>query len=511
MTSGSTGELSTQLALLKEQNSKAFEAVSAIEAAGGARVDTEAPIAPDSPSIAETHAKIHALIGLVEGVVGASPDKVSLVPATHISGLPKELQRISEAFTSLLAHLDTVTKQHGGFGKIDASGFVIQSQNNQVPTNLADVYRNIGTHTDAALDRAHRILAIVSPDSYDAFAGAVADLATTLARLSDAQQAADENVKQIQAAAKAAADDAKKAAGSAGGAAASKQAADEALTQIKQHAEHTAKLLKDIEGACSQAQNLKTQVDAYQQNFTAFEAKLAERSKQFEAGKKALDDLIASRTAALDKLVKSLTEKDITANTIITNAKNALEWGTAEGLSSSFATSAMELDKPLRSTMRWFVASIVLLACWVFIVFILAPYLDPAFSMLNVPTGSDGLSVGAYLLGAVAVRMAVIAPAFILVLFFSRRYQVLFAARELYTFKKTVAASLPGFKHTAAAQDADAHVKAMTAAAFERLLFNPREQATSDLGGSPRGGLLSRWLAGLIKQAFEDSKRADTK
>lgn len=507
MTSVPTGELSAQLALLKDQNSKAFDAVIAIEAAGGARIDTEAAMGPDSPSIAETHAKIYALIGMVDSILEATGRRLLLVPATHLSGLPKEIQRIADTFTNLLSQLDGVVKSHGGFGAIDTTGFTIQSQDAQAATNLTDVYQNVRSHTDAALDRAHRILSIISPENYDAFAGAVGGIEEALGALAKARQEAAEHLKYAKAAAAAATEEARRALQNADLAHGSRQSAEDSLGKINTSLEQAAKLQKDIEAVASQALVLKSQIDNYQKIFADFEAKLAERNKLFEEGKLALDNLLVTRTAALDALVTSLQGHNDTATTIIANAKTALGWGTAEGLSSSFATSAAELDDPLSSTMFWFVVSLLVLAGWVFSVFILAPQLDPALSMLHVPAGLDGLSAGAYMLGAVAVRLAAIAPAFILVLFFGRRYRILYAARELYIFKKTVAASLPGFAETAAPKDADPHVKAMTAAAYERLLFNPREQATNDLGDAPRGGILSRWLTRLIKEALDDSKK----
>jgi hypothetical protein len=511
MASGLTGELVSQLALLKEQNAKTFEAVTGIEAAGGAKLDLEVPMGPDSPSIAGAHAKIHALIGLVEGITSATDKALGLVPANHLSGLPKEVGRVAETLTNLLNHIRDIIKDHGGFGAIDSSGFTIQSQNGQIATNLVDTYQNIRTATDAALDRAHRVLSITSPESYDAFAGAVAGVEETLGALTKARQEAADHLKKIKAAANASVEDARRAAENAASTAVSKQATDETVAKINADLGQANKLLRDIEAVATQAQTLKGQVEAYQKTFTDFDAQLAERNKQFAEGKQALDTLIKTRSDELAALVKSLQTHNATADTIIANAKDALQWGTAQGLSSSFATSAKELDEPLKSTMSRFVWSIVALAVWIAIIFFVIPIFYPAFTVFSVPNGLTGASAGAYILGAVAVRIAVIAPVLILVLFFGRRYRALYAVRELYIFKKTVAASLPGFKETAAAKDADDHVKAMTAAAFERLLFNPREQATNDLADTPRGGFLSRWLVRLIKQAWDESTKPPAK
>ena len=55
-----------------------------------------------------------------------------------------------------------------------------------------------------------------------------------------------------------------------------------------------------------------------------------------------------------------------------------------------------------------------------------------------------------------------------LLIFAARRYTEIFRMKELYTYKYTVAASLPGFK-----LEAPDYAQAITASAFKELLFNP--------------------------------------
>jgi hypothetical protein len=108
---------------------------------------------------------------------------------------------------------------------------------------------------------------------------------------------------------------------------------------------------------------------------------------------------------------------------------------------------------------------------------------------------------------ALGTRLALLGPAAYLVVFCNKRYRELFVLREQYVFKKAIATAVSGFKEQAAPKDADEHVKAMTAAAFERLLFNPREATTRNLAGEARGGVLSRWLVRIVSRALDEAKK----
>ena len=66
-------------------------------------------------------------------------------------------------------------------------------------------------------------------------------------------------------------------------------------------------------------------------------------------------------------------------------------------------------------------------------------------------------------------------PGLLLAGFASRWHKRVSSEKDLYGYKKTVAAALPGFKAEIEREDADKYTKAITAEAFERLLFNPYE------------------------------------
>jgi hypothetical protein len=132
----------------------------------------------------------------------------------------------------------------------------------------------------------------------------------------------------------------------------------------------------------------------------------------------------------------------------------------------------------------------------------------PSFATLDANNMGTSVAQGILALGT---RLALLGPAIYLVAFCNRRYRELFVVQEQYVFKKAIATAVPGFKEQAAPENADEHVKAMTAAAFERLLFNPREAATRDLSGEKRGGILSRWLVRIVSRALDEARKPPEK
>ena len=110
-----------------------------------------------------------------------------------------------------------------------------------------------------------------------------------------------------------------------------------------------------------------------------------------------------------------------------------------------------------------------------------------------------------YIATALAMRVTILLPGLFLTGFYNQRYKTLMRMKEQYVFKKTVASAIPGFKEEAADEEAGDHVKAMTAAAFERLLFNPQEEVSRDLTAPHGGGRLSRWLRRIVREEISDA------
>lgn len=240
---------------------------------------------------------------------------------------------------------------------------------------------------------------------------------------------------------------------------------------------------------------VKAEVDNYKAAFAEFDTQLENRKLVFEAGSEQIKELGRELESA-----KEFAEK------VISDAKEALGWGTVQSLTQSFATSARELETPVKRATVMVYISLAILAAWVVLVFIIPARIDPSLQLFLVPDKVEGWAAILYVFGNLGVRIAVVSPAVLFALFSLNRYRTFSHLRQQYIFKKTVASAIPGFKEQAAAQD-DPHSKAMTLAAFERLLFNPAEIATRDFGGHSGGGWLSRRLVTLVRQAMDDARK----
>jgi len=254
-------------------------------------------------------------------------------------------------------------------------------------------------------------------------------------------------------------------------------------------------LTTGLESTKVQADALSKLVSNYNSQFAEFQKKLDERNTEFSQGSVQLSELLTQ----LEMLTKE-------ADKIIGEAKTALKWGTAQGLSDSFAAEAQKLLVPsiLATTLAYL--SIILFGVWTFIVMFIPTYLQLNLPRLEVPENLSVSSAIIYFLLSFGSRAALLAPALILVLYALRRQRQITSAREQFIFKKTVAAAIPGFKEQAAEEGANDHVRAMTSAAFECLLFNPLEQATYDLAANRKSGILSRWLVRIVQEAIQRAR-----
>jgi hypothetical protein len=249
-----------------------------------------------------------------------------------------------------------------------------------------------------------------------------------------------------------------------------------------------------------EATALSQRVTEYSAKFAEFDRALDQRTQDIVDGQQKLSDL-QDRNSIFSAQSSEMIKK----------AREALGWSTAQGLAQGFSQEAEFLDKPIENAILSVYISLFVFAVWAFAVFIVPQWIGlplPNFTTLDPNAVGTSIAQGFLALGT---RLALLFPAIYLVFFCSKRYRELFIVREQYVFKKAIATAVPGFKEQAAPADVDDHVRAMTAAAFERLLFNPREAATRDLSGEARGGVLSRWLVRIVARAIDETHKLSDK
>ena len=155
---------------------------------------------------------------------------------------------------------------------------------------------------------------------------------------------------------------------------------------------------------------------------------------------------------------------------------------TAAGVASSFRDASIKLDRPLAAARRTFYLSLAVL--FLLVGLAVGIELVPQFPGFALPEGGSFGSNFVQLVISSSVRLLIVLPGVIFVVFSQRRHRSLFLLRENYQHKFTVASSVPGFELVA-----PEHAQAMAAAAFDELLKNPTSHMDRERRGRKDGPL----------------------
>lgn len=470
-----------------------FGRIRSIEDAGGSRFDEKIVVPATGLSLQNSRSRLESLINFMLAISSTNVEQLALVSQSVLKQILSDLTRVHELYRDVLTTLESWESEQSPITSLDLSNFHISSANGTIDLGLN--LSQIESHIDGLLDRAYRVPIISEKLAFETFASltqrlSLAHVEAEKSRISAAssEQAAKASANTAQEFSNAAAEAAETTAKELSAVQSHSDKAEEIHTALEEQ-------LTFIDQVSTRAQAVKDAVDEYDTEFSAFDKKLSERNRAFaDGGEK------------LSQLTGTLEAKDKEAIQIIQNARIALAWATADGLASGFSASAKELDKPLQEAQLKANRSFLILAVWGVVLFVIIPEYFPNFRILNSLNDRDPLASSISLLSGALVRLALLAPAILYTFFSISNYRQIYIAREQYIFKKTIAASLPGFKQEADVDTNSEIVKGMTAAAYERLLFNPREAISRDLAGSERMGFLSRWLVKLMQAAFEKAK-----
>ena len=491
-------------------------------------INLDTPIPGTFGTMRECNNRISTMLGLANGISELKAADFGLVPKSIVTALPVSLSVINDQLSGMLLRIEQV-QSDGGLRDVGVD-LIIHSVNQQAHPNvdLKSYYPTTDNHVDQALKGIHEILSVINPKSYDAFSGAMAGINAVQEKLEGIQKViaalrkdAKTKTTQIETQATSTTEDLFELQNQCQGVLteviAMQAITVENSTDAAEGWKKISDLLSDIEETKNQANTLKGQVDSFQPTFEEFQKGLNERNETFVSGSTEFNELIA--------VMRDASEQN---NKFIRESKDALGWNTAKGLAQSFAQSAEELVMPLKFSLMGFYLAIALLFISAAVAFNgippLHPYFNvPSFQSFNVGVDASlsagsiaagiearsetGLSMAIALMTVLSVKVAVLFPALLLVGFTSRRHKALFHQHQLYTYKKTVASALPGFKDHAAT-----HQEAMAAAAFARLLFNPQEDASRDLTRDAGGQWwLSKWLERVISKGVRSVMNSDGK
>ena len=254
-------------------------------------------------------------------------------------------------------------------------------------------------------------------------------------------------------------------------------------------------------------------MDAYSKAFATFQSDLDARNVAFEKGKTDLQSFIKSseeqrdalfnaQTQRYNALTESIEHKEKEIEGILKRSRAVLGEATVSGLSDSFAKEMTEARDQLWWIQVLFFASVVLLLLGAAIVLDAFPWLSGLIHIAKIEAPANGapLAVAVYLLANFLRTLTFLLAPLVLLIYAARRYTELFRMKAHYTYKYTVAASLPGFK-----LEAPKYAEEITASAFEELLFNPGDSVGKPEDGSDKGGntFVQRLLEPIIKKAMD--------
>jgi len=172
------------------------------------------------------------------------------------------------------------------------------------------------------------------------------------------------------------------------------------------------------------------------------------------------------------------------------------------GLSESFAREVTSTKRQLIGYQIIFYLSIALLLVSAGTALNSFPWLEGWIRPFRIdpPPSADAITLALFQLVNLAGKAILILPALLMLAFAAKRYAEVFQLKTQYTYKYTVAASLPGFK-----VEAPAHAEAITAAAFQQLLSNPGDTPEKKADDKKNDGetFLQRLIEPVVKKTFE--------
>ena len=447
---------------LLDVSPRLLDQLSKLKDGSGQGFNLDAEVPSTSFSVNQHHQRLSFIVTLATELASYDRGILLTAPASNLYALRNCLDNLQARIAETIQNRTSQFEPNGGVGYLSATDFSAQPPNGAFGLNLPEIYTFLQDNCDGALQNANAVLSIVNKDAPITGSGfsilsSLGELVTQIGLLKEQAVKSATEAAQAQSAAGAA------ASASTASAMACRASADDIAKSASKAAEDMRKiaaLLEEVEKINTRAKSLSDDVSAYEEKFRAFDGALDARNAEFKKLSNATTVLIAS-----------LTKSDKEAAATIKKSQDALKWATVDGLSSGFTN---ELDKrfwPLLVAEGMFYISLVALGFSVKFLFSneIAVQL-PAFK--DIGASGEPIAAIVQFLSAFGARLLILLPAIMFIGFTFSRYKDLFRSREYYSYKRTIAAAVPGFKAEAASTEASQEVKDVTVAAFERLLHD---------------------------------------
>jgi hypothetical protein len=433
-------------------------------------------------------ARSNALIEGARGLAEMGSDRLLMAPTTHLTNLRDQLDGIKDATNNISNNLSTI--QPEGIASYEQSSGVIAGKNGTT-LDVRALLDALSSWIDKGLDSYLVVANVAQPrgiGTYSAAARTMTKNATDSSEmLSDLRRQAGEFAKKVsQLEVKAAS--LTQAEGEA-------QRLVEEIAKARRTAdENEQRILAALTAADesrSKAAGVDAQVQAYEDQFKAFQSLLDVREAALKQG-----------NADLATLQLSLADKDVEATALVGKAAKMLGGATIAGLSSTYHSKAQAVDGQLLWARGAFYSSVGLLLVSVILALNLTTFFGlisgklPPIPTISANTPSSALAIQT--LAALGSRVLVVLPALLLAGFASHRHSTLFRLREEYSHKETLAVSVQGFK-----EQAPTYEEPIAAAVFQELLSNPATSMDKVSSPPEANGFVQRLITPSVEKALK--------
>lgn len=454
---------------------------------GGEKFNQEAVIPATEFELWWFDERVLAAGNLVKSLGETGKDWGVAVPISFIG-------KLDSAATKLRTHIgnianDVLQIEEKGVTSLDPTTWEIVVGETNANINFASHLQSLKGLVETLLQTFYQIAPITGATKFEAFSEAVRELSekaeqvrSDAREIEETKEAADTHLSEIRSRAE-------QSANAHGKISEILKSAQSELSKIS-GADQTAQIhLTSITEISNSANELKGQVDAYAEDFEAFQLELDEKNNSYQTLSQNTQELFAS-----------LEKRNRDIESTIGRADEMLQGATNAGLAGTFDTTRHDIGEQLKWARRGFYGSIALL----FVSAIpLAVYLAMATMAMGDPASLDAMGSSSRLTGSLGITLRggglnpgttaalalLMIPTVWLTKFSAARHHQLFLLHEHYQYKYSLAMAVEGFK-----KQAPDHADAIAAETFNRLLFNPADRLDGKDASDDHPSPLMNWL-----------------
>ncbi|MCT4682858.1 MAG: hypothetical protein N4A39_03920 [Roseicyclus sp.] len=266
------------------------------------------------------------------------------------------------------------------------------------------------------------------------------------------------------------------------------------LAQIEADVSTSESAVSEVKSFLVTAEQLSEKVEAYKTDFEVLDKDMQERFDRIDRLSEQLQ-----RELETEKTLRARIEAQLQ------EAEDMLSGATTAGLAREFAEYRDSLEDSLRGARKGFYFSIVLLSIFSLplILMVVPPLAALAEHITGVEFGlraavttqdSDYVSI----VVEAGARLLLIFPFLWLTSFSAGRYSKLFKLKEHYAYKRSIAASVDGFK-----KQAPSYEDEIVVAAFHQLTFNPADRMDQRANAEGAPNPIWNYLVAKIQRRFD--------